>query len=401
MFWLGREPESEASYVIARTTDSERAAEMQWILAYIHYRRGDLTKAISGIQEALRDSEIPEIWRERHKSLLSMVLPAGSLLAIFLAGGQQADAEPLEREDTLGRVLEAVSEVPKLATLHRLLFDDTMSTMRGLDRLDATLNTVRQPAFPDVQPEQRPDPAASYWQGHWNDVLAELDTAIRNGPAIASYVLGPPGSLRLIHGVAALIAGHRGGPEEAQAHLRAAQDQPIVHPSDTGGLDFVLAASALVAEQRDRPMEALDLLATMLEPDYSALTNRFRWLPGLVRLAMELGERGRARFATLLCERSPGHETVALRCRALLDRDPEPMLQAAERYRSGGDRLEFAQTMEDAAVLLAGKDRLAEATATFRTALVSYDGMGAAWDVRRAERRMRQFVLPPGPRSRG
>jgi DNA-binding SARP family transcriptional activator len=316
MFWLGREPEAEVGYVVARTADSVSAAEMRWILAYLNHRRGDTSKAVSGIQDALRDKDIPETWRSRHESLLSLV----------------RHGDPLDKVPGFG-VAEA------------------------------------------------------YWLGRWDDVLAELDAVLRDGTAIASYALGPPGSLRLVHGVAALIAGHRGKPEEARAHLQAARDQPMSHPSDVEGADFMLAASALVTEQ-DSPEEALDLLTAMLEPDYPPAANRYRWLPGLVRLAMELGERGRARFGTLLCERAPGQETVALRCRALLDSDPDQMLRAAEFYRLGHSTLEFAQTMEDAAVLLTGQDRLAEATTTFRISLESYAAMDAGWDVRRAERRM-------------
>jgi DNA-binding SARP family transcriptional activator len=390
MFWLGREPEAEAAYVGARTTDSERAAEMRWILAHIHYRRGDLPKAIAGIQEALRDEDTPAEWRERHNALLTSVLPAGSLLAIFLPPADADEAKPDQGGTGLDRALDAVSAVPELATLHRMLLDDTMASVRGFDHLDSTLRSVRQPAVLPAtgKPAAAHSTAQTYWLGRWDDILAELTTAIGSGSAIASYALGPPGSARLINGLAALITGHRGRPEEARAHLRAAGEQPSLELADTEGVDVVLAANALIAEQQDRPDYAFDLLATLLEPEYAASTARFAWLPWLVRLAMDLGERGRARFATLLCEGTAGQETAALRCRALLDGDPEPTLVAAERSRAAGRRLEFAQSMEDAAVLLAGAGRLPEAIATFRVSLVSYTELGARWDARRAERRM-------------
>jgi DNA-binding SARP family transcriptional activator len=393
MFWLGQEPEAEASYVCARTADSERAAEMRWILAHLHYRRGDLPRAISGISEALRDNDLSDEWRLRHNSLLSAVLPAGSLLSIFLPTGESPDDSPDQRGAALERALEAVSVVPKLANLHRMLLDDTTAALHAAGRPGAS-RAIPHPRLP--QPDSKRDKAdtgsgaaEAYWLGHWDDALAELATAIGNGPVIASYLLGPPGPARLLNGVAALIAGHRGEPAEARAHLRAAGEQPSLDSADTQGVDLVLAAGALIAEQEDRPDYAFDLLATMLEPDYAANEARFAWLPMLVRLAMELGERGRARFATLLCEGTPGQKTPALRCRALLDGDPAPMFTAAERYRIAGRRLEFGQAMEDAAILLADRGRMSEATVTLRVALVSYTELGARWDAQRAEFRMR------------
>jgi DNA-binding SARP family transcriptional activator len=309
MFWLGHEPEAEASYVVARTADSERAAEMRWILAYIRYRRGDLT----GIQDALRHKDIPEIWQRRNTSLLALA--------------EQSERMP-----------------------------------------DATLELTTK-----------------YWKGRWDDVVTDVEAVLRDGSAIAAYALGPPGSLRIVHSVTALIAGHRAGPEAAQAPLRVVRDQPASHPEEL----LVLVASAFVAEQQDKKEEALDFLTAMLEPEYSTLISRYCWLPGLVRLAMELGERGRARFATLLCEGAPGNETAARRCRGLLEGEPEPLLHAAEVYRLGHWTLEFAQTMEDAAVLLARQDRLAEATTTLRRSIAAYVELGARWDVERTERRLR------------
>jgi DNA-binding SARP family transcriptional activator/tetratricopeptide (TPR) repeat protein len=390
MSWLGQEPEAEASYVCARTADGERAAEMRWILARLHYARGDLPRAIGGISEALRDNELSEEWRLRHNSLLSAVLPAGSLLSIFLPPGE-ADAEsPEARGTALDRALDAVSVVPKLATLHRMLLDDTEAALHAAGG-PRSIPEQRLPEHAEGHREDdTPSPAVeAYWQGRWDDALAELSTALGSGPVMASYLLGPPGPARLLNGVAALVAAHRGEPEEARAHLRAAGEPPSPGSADTEGLDLLLAAGALIAEQEDRPDHAFDLLATMLEPDHAGHEARFAWLPTLVRLAMDLGERGRARFATLLCEGTPGQQTAALRCRALLDDDPAPMLAAAERSRLAGRLLESAQALEDAAILLADRGRMSEADETLRRALVSYTGLGARWDVQRAERRMR------------
>ncbi|NBH08833.1 SARP family transcriptional regulator, partial [Amycolatopsis sp. SID8362] len=89
----------------------------------------------------------------------------------------------------------------------------------------------------------------------------------------------------------------------------------------------------------------------------------------------------------------PAHAAAAAHCRGLVTGDPEPVLTAAGHYRVAGRLLKQAKATEDAAILLAESDRLDEARAAFRGALTAYTGMGAVWDVRRAEGRMQPFGI--------
>ncbi|GAA1981993.1 BTAD domain-containing putative transcriptional regulator [Amycolatopsis minnesotensis] len=370
-FWLGGEPMAEAASAAARTTDPGRAAELRWIVAYLHYRRGDIPAAITGVQDALRDPAMPSSWRQHHESLLSLVMPAGSLLATFLPAQQAASDAGLDR------ALEVVSVVPKLATLHRLLLDDMMPTLRAVTDDDLSCGRT----------------ARAYWHGSWDSVLTELGNVVHDGAAVASYLLGPPGSVRLLHSVAGLIAGHRGEVGTAKAHLLAAQEQPRLGTADFEGADFLLVANAVVAEQLGHAEEALDLLSASFEKRFQPTRYRHHWLPVLVRLAQETGDRARARYATMLCETTPGPE--AAHCRGLLEHDSARVLTAAGHYLGQGAPLSFATAMEDAAVLMAERDDHEGAEAAFRKALRAYTRLGARWDARRAETRLRPFGMTP------
>ncbi|WIV61066.1 BTAD domain-containing putative transcriptional regulator [Amycolatopsis nalaikhensis] len=367
LFWLGREPEAEARSVVARTSDSKRAAEMRWILAYIYYRRGDFAEATAELKRTLDDTEVPEMWRGRHESLLS----------------------------TLERLGEETALAP--AGLHPL--DDAALSVPNLDSLDEAaepLDAARRIAATRAVPGEMHLAGAVhyYWLGRWKAALDELDAVIRDGAETASYVLRSPGSALLVHGVGALIAGHRGEPQRARTHLDAADRQQWPPGLEPDGGDFLLAAQALLAEQEGRPEAALTALLPLLEEHYPPAA-RHSWLPDLVRLALRLGDGGRAREALRLLdvEGPPAHAAAAAHCRGLVTGDPEPVLTAAGHYRTAGRLLKQAKATEDAAILLAEAGELTRARTAFRGALTAYTGMGAVWDVRRAEERMRPFGI--------
>ncbi|WP_328644806.1 AAA family ATPase [Amycolatopsis sp. NBC_00348] len=371
LFWLGREPEAEARSVVARTSDSRRAAEMRWILAYIYYRRGDFAEATAEVKRTLDDVDVPEMWRGRHESLLTTLERLG---------------------DDPGAVL-----VP--AGLHPL--DDAALSVPNLDSLDEAaepLDAARRLAATRAVPGEMHLAGAVhyYWLGRWPEALAELDAVIRDGAETASYVLRSPGSALLVHGVGALIAGHRGEPGQARTHLEAASRQQFPKGLEPDGGDFLLAARSLLAEQDGRPEEALAALLPLLEENYPPAA-RHQWLPDLVRLAGPLGDQQHAHQALRLLEPEgdvpPAHAAAAAHCRGLVTGDPEPVLTAAEHYRAAGRLLKQAKATEDAAILLAESDRLDDARTAFRAALTIYTGIGAVWDVRRAEARMQPFGI--------
>ncbi|WP_206789989.1 BTAD domain-containing putative transcriptional regulator [Amycolatopsis sp. MtRt-6] len=376
LFWLGREPEAEARSVVARTSDSRRAAEMRWILAYVYYRRGDFAEATAELKRTLADADVPEMWRGRHESLLATLEKLGAETALAPAG-----LHPLD---------DAALAVPNLDSL-----DDAAEPLDAARRIAATRAVPGEMHLAGA--------VHYYWLGRWPEALAELDAVIRDGAETASYVLRSPGSALLVHGVGALIAGHRGEPGQARTHLDAADRQRWPPGLEPDGGDFLLAARALLAEQEDRPEAALTALLPLLEDNYPPAA-RHQWLPDLVRLAVLLGDRDRVRSALRLLEPEgevpPAHAAAAAHCRGLATGDAGPVLTAAGHYRAAGRVLKQAKATEDAAILLAEAGELAEARTAFRGALTAYTEMGAVWDVRRAEARMGPFGIRRAPAAR-
>ncbi|SED60784.1 DNA-binding transcriptional activator of the SARP family [Amycolatopsis tolypomycina] len=376
LFWLGREPEAEARSVVARTSDSRRAAEMRWILAYVYYRRGDFSEATAELKRTLDDADVPEMWRGRHEALLATLEKLGEETALAPAG-----LHPLD---------DAALAVPNLDSL-----DDAAEPLDAARRIAATRAVPGEMHLAGA--------VHYYWLGRWPEALAELDAVIRDGAETASYVLRSPGSALLVHGVGALIAGHRGEPGQARTHLDAAERQQWPPGLEPDGGDFLLAARALLAEQEGRPEAALAALSPLLEDNYPPAA-RHQWLPDLVRLALALGDRQRVHSALRLLkpegEIPPAHAAAAAHCRGLATGDAAPVLTAAGHYRAAGRVLKQAKATEDAAILLAEAGELAEARTAFRGALTAYTEMGAVWDVRRAEARMGPFGIRRAPSVR-
>jgi hypothetical protein len=328
MFWLGRPLTGESGQVAARTADPEVAAELRWLISCSLYRSGDERRAVEVIDEAMRAAHLPPAWRTLHSTLLS-----------------------------------------------RIQRDDRPSPVSG------------QEPIPAQRSGEGLSAAEAYRLGLWQVPLDELTRTLCSGPAVAASTLGRPTVMRQLSGVAALIAAHRGRAADASTHLVSAWAQAEETADD--GTDFMLAASAALAERENQPEYAFDLFSSMLELEDAAYCG---WMPTLVRLATELGEHDHAKFATLLCERTPGQEIAALRCRAILDDDPTAALTAAAHLRAAGSVLGLAESMEDAAVLFGRKGKAVQAATALRTALRGYDELGAVWDAQRAHRRTRPFL---------
>ncbi|MGH3374874.1 MAG: helix-turn-helix transcriptional regulator, partial [Actinoallomurus sp.] len=92
----------------------------------------------------------------------------------------------------------------------------------------------------------------------------------------------------------------------------------------------------------------------------------------------------------------------AQHCTGLLDADPERLDAAVDAYRAAGRPLQLAQTLEDAAVVLAHEGDLRAARTAHAEASDLYAGLGASWDLLRVDTRMRRYGVRRrrGPRRR-
>jgi DNA-binding CsgD family transcriptional regulator len=128
--------------------------------------------------------------------------------------------------------------------------------------------------------------------------------------------------------------------------------------------------------------------------------------PDLVRLALRLGQRDvgaevadTVRAGAALAADVPTVQSVALRARALVDRDVEAMLEAVALARRVPHLVEHTGACEDAATLLTASGHQGEAAAMLSEALVRYEQAGAnAW-AGRTRAGLRDLGVRPGQRG--
>ena len=89
----------------------------------------------------------------------------------------------------------------------------------------------------------------------------------------------------------------------------------------------------------------------------------------------------------------------AQHCQGLVDGDPDAVQAAAETFGKIGYVLLRAQALENAAVLHAERGNPASARTAYRAAIDIYGELGAAWDIRRADTRLRAYGIRRGIRS--
>jgi DNA-binding CsgD family transcriptional regulator len=232
-------------------------------------------------------------------------------------------------------------------------------------------------------------------EGRWDDALAEVQAGLD--------VPDPYHFATALRPVAALIAVHRSVfvPGSAEAgELEGCQCHQVF-----GYL--ARWAVALTREARGNPRQALDLLYPVWETPRRLEPRRVSYeiCPDLARLAATTGDTDRARHlattTAALAERepSPSMSATALLCRGLADADPGPLLEAARRFHEAGRPLYEGYGNEEAATLLAVRQRTAEARETLDRALTLYTSLDAAWDIARTEGRLRRAGVRRGRRQ--
>ena len=167
----------------------------------------------------------------------------------------------------------------------------------------------------------------------------------------------------------------------------------------------VAAALAGLREATGDEQGAYALLLRVWRSD-TVRGNRFyhrRLAPGLVRLALAEGHRDVAtEVASALGDDvglAPDVQSVrsaALRCRALADDAVDPALEAVELARCAPLLLEHAGACEDAATVLARRERPQEAVVLLREALDLHEQVGAAASAGRVRARLRRLGARPG-----
>jgi DNA-binding CsgD family transcriptional regulator len=210
-----------------------------------------------------------------------------------------------------------------------------------------------------------------------------------------------------LNGLAALIAGHRDERTELDSRLAAVAHLDLTEPGLRTFAMYLVTAQALAAERDGQPEQALTRLLSVLGPNSGvAHEDRHLWLPDVVRLAVALGDRANAEDCTEACvaeaRRTPtsGKAAAAEHCRGLLTSDPALLLAAADAYELAGLPLFRGQALENAAMLLGERRDIRGARAAHASAVDIYTQLGAAWDVLRADSRLRPLGVRRGSRGR-
>ncbi|WP_447002035.1 BTAD domain-containing putative transcriptional regulator [Saccharothrix isguenensis] len=422
LFRLGHDLRAEAADALAGVIGPDDAAEARHLLARTRHRQGDTAGAVAVLEAAVRVPGTSAIWRIRHHALIADLhrgtladpadldacaerahgrsTAAGDTCAAAYALQNRWFAASVRRdhESALHRVDEALALVdddPALAPARCDLLDNRAFTLQNLDRLDdaaLTLRRARQVIADHGLPAGMAIPSAvlRYWSGDWEGALVEMSGVNSDSPGTAFYGIRESGPGRvLLHGLSALISIRRDEWDNARVHLDAVESPTALTGSERDSADFLLVATALAAERRGAPDEAVRLLTPLLRPCEAPMVLRHQWLPLVVRLALETGDDDVARRAVEVAEGEAAAEVTPARaaaasahCRALVTGDAEAIAAVADHHGSVGRVVERLAALEDLAAT--DHDRSAEASAEVEA---GYRRLGARWDLRRVRRR--------------
>jgi DNA-binding NarL/FixJ family response regulator len=432
LFWLGRDAQAAevAVAVVARTDDAALAARMRIQIIRSAGRMGRPEDGLPVLVRSPEDDQLPPLWRARLGAWSALLLDGAGQTSQSAALAQDA----LERATASGDPLTIAyarhaaamcgsklarpapikaaltglqGQDPESIDLRMLLMYNyvILSMNLGLrEEAEATLasalplvervGTFRAAAIQTAA-------AAFCWRyGRWDEALVHLTS-------ISQEFLGPEPLSPQHHSMAALIALHREDRDTADAHLRSAVGAaPAVLADPPVPLFPVTQALAVRAEADGDLARAVTLMSAWLgaSPGLNA-QDRHDDLPYLVRIALAAGDLATANAAAAACQAdaaadgSPGRVAAAAFCQALLEDDADALLAVADDYRACGWLPYSASALEEAAACLAGSGDAARARSALTGAVRLYAELGATWDIRRADARLRRRGIRRGPRS--
>ncbi|MGH3663996.1 MAG: helix-turn-helix transcriptional regulator [Micromonosporaceae bacterium] len=429
-FWLGRDQEvgeiSEA--VVRRTTDLERAVRMRLYAMRAAGRSGRFGDALTAVSPAGSDQRLPQRWQARLGASRAMALvylqrpdearqtAETTLRAARECGDQVAAAyalsalAPISEATTQLAVLEealaaldGAPDDPDSMDLRMMVASNYISRLSVAGRRDDALavaarTVVRAERIGTYRYAMVLGTAATatYVYGLWDEALVYLSSV---GP---EFLTNP--ALRHSQGIAALIALHRGQRDAAEAHLRTAGLDEYVASGPIPYSGSATEVAAILAELAGESDRALALRASWLDLPPGPLRERgYLLAPQLVRVALAAGETDTAQATLAACDEAPDGATstrlVARCCRAMLADDPAALLTVADEQHATGWLLDAGVSWEEAAVRFADAGDATAARKALTNAVRRYNELGAIWDIRRADSRLRPYRIRRGPRS--
>ncbi|MBM7773689.1 DNA-binding CsgD family transcriptional regulator [Actinokineospora baliensis] len=416
--------EDVATRALAATVDPDLVVDLHWTLAQCRALTGRSRESLSALAAA--GAGLPERHQARllvltaraHRDLgevdLAGVVAARALEAagddrwtvgwalhvltiVSIMRGDVAAALPL-----FDRALAVTGADPALLDLRLLLQINQAVALGDVDRYPeaiAAATAVRilaQEAGGQVRLAQAHSALGEllFDVGRWDDALHEVT-------ALADDVKDP-GVACCDHGIAALVAFHRGDPDRGAAHLAAAAE-----PAKRIGnrvIGSLALAKAIDHERRGKADRALAGLLGCLSETAQELEEMEDLLPETVRLALLLGDRTAAEYVAGLAEKSEeptAHRRgAAALCRGLIDRDPFALSKAAEHFLTAGRLFARGRALHSAAIAWAEAGDAAKARAAFTAADDLYETLGAAWDAAGLRSALHAHGIRRGPRVR-
>ena len=243
-----------------------------------------------------------------------------------------------------------------------------------------------------------------YLSGEWDDAVDDVD----NSDELAD-VTGEGYHLIITRGVQALMQLHRNDVEAAADTAGRAMDQ-LTSTGARYHQQWAMLASGLVREARGDLGGALEVLAEAWEQcAQMGLVVDFRVIgPELVRVALRCGDRELAQRAVGGLADLAGANDVrsldglVLRCRGLLEDDPELLDAAVDAYAASPRVVERAVAQEDAGAARLRRGDHDRGRALVEQALEVYEARSMDRDVARAVAVLRSAGIRRGRRvSRG
>jgi DNA-binding NarL/FixJ family response regulator len=392
---LAHRAEVEASVGLAGLSDAARA-RIRAFLAEARLATGDSAGATDA-GEAVRDWAIAAGDEEVHVYALGT-------LAWAAAGAGDVDrglalaTEAAARRDALDAPRFNVDLHLGVLHLEADEVDDAMATLRAGLRRDTTRGDRAAIAYYHFGLV-----GAAYLAGRWDDARADAEA----GLALVDDGIAPGNVSLLGRGILARLALHAGDLDGADELLRRGEADLVTNGPQIGA-DIVLWTRSLLLEARGDAGAATTVLAFEWDA-ISGMRYFLSWrsvAPDLVRLCLATGARARAEAVTADAEegarRAPGihsAEAAARRCRGLLDRDPDALVDAVRLLRKSPRVVDTAAALEDAGGAMAGAGRRDDAVALLRDSLHEWEALGATFDAQRVAARLRDLGVRQPRRS--
>lgn len=429
LFWLGRDQQviEVARRAVPQVGDIAVGARMRIYLARSAGRTHRLEEALAAVNVRLDDDRLPAVWRARLAAwratclIYAGRLEEGRVVARqalevahrcddpltpgYIARLRQLYPDAAEHLASIDEALARLGEDPESLDLRMTLLYVRMCALYDAWRRDDVHTAIRETLVlaERVGAYRLAGALAAaaelcYNYGEWDESLLYLSN-------IDPEFLATPG-MSYLHGRVALIAMHRDEPDRAEEHIRATGFDPRQTPADTSW-SAVTAAAATLAESQGDFGRALALRVRWLElpPAQREESIECGEVISLVRLALAVGDTAAARAAIAACQEGVGVQAPDVllggRCgQAMLADDVDGLLAAGDDCRRHGIVMGAALAAEEAAVRLAHAGDLASARKAFHHAVRGYHELGASWDIRRADARLRPLGIRRGPRSR-